>query len=415
MVKRHLEESWHCMKKNIKITPEGTRDLLFEECLARREAEGKLSDLFVCRGYSEVMTPGIEFYDVFDAMPMAVPSDGMYKLTDDKGRLLVMRPDNTMPIARLTATRLQNAALPVRLYYAQDVYHLNHGLTGRNDQQFQAGVELIGVAGKRADLEVLSLAAEAVRLFADGEETSFRIEIGHIGFFNALIAALNVEQEIQDDIRELIESKNYAALSDKLDTLPADETVDAIRRLPRLFGGEEVLEKARKLSRNAEARQALDYLSGLYKTLCHLGLRDQVMIDLGMVHRNEYYTGVIFRGYVEGSGDAVVSGGRYDTLLQQFGSPLPATGFGVNVDALTKVMLDKGEVEPPMLPEALVFALPDQEAAALKRVNDLIGEGMLCEFSIFDTLEETLEYARQRQIPQVFAVKAESDTEVYEI
>ena len=65
------------------------------------------------------------------------------------------------------------------------------------------------------------------------------------------------------------------------------------------------------------------------------------MIDLGMVHRNEYYTGVIFRGYVEGSGDAVVSGGRYDTLLQQFGSPLPATGFGVNVDALTKVMLDK--------------------------------------------------------------------------
>lgn len=403
------------MKKNIKITPEGTRDLLFEECLARREAEGKLSDLFVCRGYSEVMTPGIEFYDVFDAMPMAVPSDGMYKLTDDKGRLLVMRPDNTMPIARLTATRLQNAALPVRLYYAQDVYHLNHGLTGRNDQQFQAGVELIGAAGKRADLEVLSLAAEAVRLFADGEETSFRIEIGHIGFFNALIASLNVEQEIQDDIRELIESKNYAALSDKLDTLPADETVDAIRRLPRLFGGEEVLEKARKLSRNAEARQALDYLSGLYKTLCHLGLRDQVMIDLGMVHRNEYYTGVIFRGYVEGSGDAVVSGGRYDTLLQQFGSPLPATGFGVNVDALTKVMLDKSEVDPPMLPEALVFALPDQEAAALKRVNDLIGEGMLCEFSIFDTLEETLEYARQRQIPQVFAVKAEGDTEVYEI
>ena len=403
------------MKKNIKITPEGTRDLLFEECLARREAEGKLSDLFVCRGYSEVMTPGIEFYDVFDAMPMAVPSDGMYKLTDDKGRLLVLRPDNTMPIARLTATRLQNAALPVRLYYAQDVYHLNHGLTGRNDQQFQAGVELIGAAGKRADLEVLSLAAEAVRLFADGEETSFRIEIGHIGFFNALIAALNVEQEIQDDIRELIESKNYAALSDKLDTLPADETADAIRRLPRLFGGEEVLEKARKLSRNAEARQALDYLSGLYKTLCHLGLRDQVMIDLGMVHRNEYYTGVIFRGYVEGSGDAVVSGGRYDTLLQQFGSPLPATGFGVNVDALTKVMLDKSEVDPPMLPEALVFALPDQEAAALKRVNDLIGEGMLCEFSIFDTLEETLEYARQRQIPQVFAVKAESDTEVYEI
>ena len=403
------------MKKTMKITPEGTRDLLFEECMARREAEGKLSDLFVCRGYSEVMTPGIEFYDVFDAMPMAIPADGMYKLTDDKGRLLVMRPDNTMPIARLTATRLQNAVLPVRLYYAQDVYHLNHGLTGRNDQQFQAGVELIGAAGMRADLEMLSLAAEAIRLFADGEDTSFRIEIGHIGFFNALIAALEVEGEVRDEIRELIESKNYAALSDKLDALPADETVNAIRRLPRLFGGEEVLEKAATLCRNREAAQALEYLSRLYQSLCRLGLRDQVMIDLGMVHRNEYYTGVIFRGYVEGSGDAVVSGGRYDTLLQQFGPALPATGFGVNVDALTKVMLDKGEVDPPMAPEALVYAQPGQEGAALKRVNDLIGEGMLCEFSVFDGLEETLAYARERQIPQVFAVGEAGETEIYEI
>ena len=403
------------MKKTMKITPEGTRDLLLEECMARREAEGKLSDLFVCRGYSEVMTPGIEFYDVFDAMPMAIPADGMYKLTDDKGRLLVMRPDNTMPIARLTATRLQNAVLPVRLYYAQDVYHLNHGLTGRNDQQFQAGVELIGAAGMRADLEMLSLAAEAIRLFADGEDTSFRIEIGHIGFFNALIAALEVEGEVRDEIRELIESKNYAALSDKLDALPADETVNAIRRLPRLFGGEEVLEKAATLCRNREAAQALEYLSRLYQSLCRLGLRDQVMIDLGMVHRNEYYTGVIFRGYVEGSGDAVVSGGRYDTLLQQFGPALPATGFGVNVDALTKVMLDKGEVDPPMAPEALVYAQPGQEVAALKRVNDLIGEGMLCEFSVFDGLEETLAYARERQIPQVFAVGEAGETEIYEI
>lgn len=403
------------MKKTMKITPEGTRDLLFEECMARREAEGKLSDLFVCRGYSEVMTPGIEFYDVFDAMPMAIPADGMYKLTDDKGRLLVMRPDNTMPIARLTATRLQNAVLPVRLYYAQDVYHLNHGLTGRNDQQFQAGVELIGAAGMRADLEMLSLAAEAIRLFADGEDTSFRIEIGHIGFFNALIAALEVEGEVRDEIRELIESKNYAALSDKLDALPADETVNAIRRLPRLFGGEEVLEKAATLCRNREAAQALEYLSRLHQSLCRLGLRDQVMIDLGMVHRNEYYTGVIFRGYVEGSGDAVVSGGRYDTLLQQFGPALPATGFGVNVDALTKVMLDKGEVDPPMAPEALVYAQPGQEVAALKRVNDLIGEGMLCEFSVLDGLEETLAYARERQIPQVFAVGEAGETEIYEI
>ena len=122
------------MRKNRRITPEGTRDLLFEECLARREVEDRLSNLFVQRGFSEVMTPGIEFYDVVPGDNEAIAPESVYKLTDNKGRLLVIRPDSTMPIARLTATRLQNAPLPLRLYYAQDVFRLNHGLGGHNDQ-----------------------------------------------------------------------------------------------------------------------------------------------------------------------------------------------------------------------------------------------------------------------------------------
>ena len=103
------------MRQNIRITPEGTRDLLFDECLARWEAESLLADLFVCHGFSEVMTPGLEFFDVFQAGHPAIPAESMYKLTDSKGRLLVMRPDSTLPIARLTATRLRQAALPIRL------------------------------------------------------------------------------------------------------------------------------------------------------------------------------------------------------------------------------------------------------------------------------------------------------------
>ena len=404
------------MRKTMKVTPEGTRDLLFEESLARREAEGKLSDLFMCRGFSEVMTPGIEFYDVFRGDDMAIPADEMYKLSDNKGRLLVMRPDNTMPIARLVATRMKEAPLPIRLYYAQDVFHLNHGLNGHNDQEFQAGVELLGASGSRADLEIIALAAEALRLFtAEGEGQSFRIEIGHIGFFNALISRLEAEAEVRDEIRQLIERKNYAALSDVLDTLPAGPTVDAIRRLPRMFGGEEVLAQARTLCPDSRVQEPLDYLARLYKALCALGLSEQVMIDLGMVHRNEYYTGVIFRGYMEGSGETVVSGGRYDTLLQQFGLDLPAIGFGVNVDAMTKLMLDREEVDPPMPPEILVFAQKGAEIAALKKVDELTGEGLFCEFSVLDTLEDSLRYAEMRSIARVFAVSGTDKVEVYEI
>lgn len=393
------------MKKYMRNTPEGTRDLLFEECLARRKAESVLSDLFLRRGFSEVMTPGVEFYDVFDAGQPVLPPENMYKLTDAKGRLLVMRPDSTMPIARLTATRLKDAPLPLRLYYTQDVYHLNHGLTGRNDQEFQAGIELIGAKGERADLEVIALAAQSLRLCGIG---NFRIEIGHVGFFHSLVGGLDVGEDVRDDIRTLIEGKNYAALNDLLDTLAPSGTVDAIRSLPRLFGGEEVLEAAAPLCRNGRTREALDYLAGLYKKLRALGL-DQVMIDLGLVHRNEYYTGVIFRGYIQGSGDTVLSGGRYDNLIRQFGSDLPATGFGINVDSLTKVMLAGGRIGAPKPPEVLVHALEGYETEALNRVDALCGEGAVCEFSAFGTVEEALAYAAKRGIPKVAVVGKETE------
>lgn len=397
------------MKKNLRNTPEGTRDLLFEECLARREAESILSDLFIRRGFSEVMTPGIEFFDVFDAGQPALPPENMYKLTDAKGRLLVMRPDSTMPIARLTATRLKNEPIPLRLYYTQSVYHLNHGLTGHSDQEFQAGIELIGASGERADLEVIALAVESLRLCRIED---FRIEIGHVGFFYSLISELDVDEEIRDSIRTFIEVKNYAALGDMLDTLEPSETVEAIRRLPRLFGGEEVLEAAAPLCHNERTRSALAYLASLYKKLKELGI-SQVMIDLGLIHRNEYYTGVIFRGYIQGSGDTVLSGGRYDNLLSRFGSDLPATGFGINVDSITKVMLDNGEIDPPMSPEVLVHALKGYETKALKKVDELCEEGTLCEFSVFETVEQAKAYAEKRCIPCVMAVGDEIET--YEI
>lgn len=400
------------MRKNRRITPQGTRDLLFEDCLARREVENRLSDLFVQRGFSEVMTPGIEFYDVVPGDNEAIAPESVYKLTDNKGRLLVIRPDSTMPIARLTATRLQNARLPLRLYYAQDVFRLNHGMAGHNDQIFQAGVELIGMTGRLADLEVLSLAAQSLR---ECVGDNFRLEIGHVGFFRSLVEQLDVEDEIRDEIRTLVESKNYAALSDRLDTLPAGDAVAALRRLPRLFGGEEVLAEARTFCHTDESRKALDYLAPLYKALKDFGLSDNVMMDLGLVHPQEYYTGVIFRGYVEGSGDTVVSGGRYDTLLRQFGPDLPATGFGVNVDSLMKVMLDQGKIDPALPPEVLVAAKPGCEVEALQKVNELVEDGVLCEFSLFDTLEASQAYAEDRRVGKLMYVGHADDVQEYEL
>ena len=142
------------MKRYDLITPEGTRDLLFEGCLARRMVEDRLSKLFEGFGYSEVVTPGIEFYDLFMGSSRNFQQESLYKLTDSKGRLIVMRPDSTIPIARLASTRLKGAKLPLRLYYNQSIFENNSLLKGRSDEVVQAGIELIGGENsKRADYE----------------------------------------------------------------------------------------------------------------------------------------------------------------------------------------------------------------------------------------------------------------------
>ena len=197
------------MKLYNKITPEGTRDLLFEACAARRLAEEKLEEVFASHGYQEAVTPGVEFYDVFDPHRSGISQEVLYKMSDPKGRLLVLRPDTTTPIARLAATRLQNMEKPMRFYYSQPIYRNNPSLTGRSNETIEAGVELLGAGGRRADIEAVALAVQAMESCLPG----FRMEIGHAGFFRALAAELPITEEEREELRSTIESKNYAALS----------------------------------------------------------------------------------------------------------------------------------------------------------------------------------------------------------
>ena len=224
------------MKNYSKITPEGTKDLLFEECLANRTVSSILGSVFSNRGFHEVLTPGIEFYDLFSEEISGIPMEYMFKMSDSKGRLMVVRPDSTLPIARMVSTRLMNERHPIRLYYNQRVYRYNPGLTGRSNEVMQTGIELIGARGKRADIETITTAIEALsRCVPD-----YRIEIGNASFFKALAKNLPVSDEKREKIRKYIESKNYSALNSALDKLEQTEAVSVIRRLPRLFGGVEV-------------------------------------------------------------------------------------------------------------------------------------------------------------------------------
>ena len=184
------------MRTYSRITPEGARDILFEECRGRREIQRRLSWAFALRGYREVMTPGLEYYDVFSLPGAALPQREMYKTTDNRGRLVVFRPDSTLPIARMAASRLQGQCKPLRLYYDQTIYRNRPDLSGRSDECAQMGVELMGAAGLGADLEVISLAAQALEACAPG----FRMELGHGGLFRILADELPLSPEQKEEI-----------------------------------------------------------------------------------------------------------------------------------------------------------------------------------------------------------------------
>lgn len=394
------------MKNYYKITPEGTRDFLFEECTAINKVGHIITDVFRSKGYHEALTPGLEFFDAFTRGSSGIQQEDMYKLTDNKGRLLVIRPDLTVPIARMAATRLQKETRPIRLYYNQTVYRNNPALTGRSNEVRQAGIELIGAGGKRADLEVIVTAIEALQKIVP----DFRIELGHAGFFQSLAQQLPVSDIVREEIRLSIESKNYSALDTILDSLEQTSTVAAIRRLPRLFGGEEILSEASALFEGTQARHALSDLKELYLSLSHLCMGDRLIIDLGLVQRNDYYSDMVFSGYVEGSGDAVLIGGRYDKLFDTFDMPMPAAGFGINVDALSKIMLEKGAVEQNKAPDVLVHADDGYEMAAINQSRFYTLSGLTCEYSVFTSREEALSYAKRRGIKKVCFVNEEHET-----
>ena len=328
------------MKKYDRITPEGTKDLLFLECEAQRKITETLRSTFEEKGYHEVITPGIEFYDVFSSNSRYFPQESIYKLIDHKGRLLAMRPDSTIPIARLTATKLKGHALPIRLYYGQRVYRQQPELRGRSSEIMQMGVELVGLSSYESDIEILATGMEAL---ASCCVDDFRIELGHIGIYKLLMDNLKATPEQKETIHDLIVSKNYAGLSDVLEGFPESRTAELLKELPKLFGGREALELARKLfaGYDNELLEMLSYLERIFQGLMGRNL-DKVMIDFGLVHQADYYSSLIFRGYISSAGEPVLSGGRYDELFKDFGESLPATGFGINVDQLAAGLLKDG-------------------------------------------------------------------------
>lgn len=372
------------MKKTIG-TPEGTRDRLFAECSAARQIRHAATDVFRRHGYSELTTPNVEYYDVITTTGHPLPQESMMKIVDRTGKILVMRPDNTVAIGRVAATKLHSLPLPLRLYYDQTVFRSDDINTGARSEMDQCGVELLGASGIRADLEVITL---AIRTMEACGLQDYHVEIGHAGYFTALLEMLSLPEEKQVELRELVEQKNFVAYSQWLSPYRDTEAGRALLALPRLFGGAEVLDKAGTLCSAPGAEAVVEYLTTLYRVLQAAGLSDRVRFDLSLVQSIEYYTGMIFRGYGQGAGSSVLSGGRYDKLIGHFGKDIPATGFALDVEAVADCLL-KEEHEKP---ETLIW----YSLTKLGRAMELLGDqkAQTAMLSCAPDLEKAREEAR---------------------
>ncbi len=363
-------------------TPLGAQDRLFDACASRRRLEAITAGFLEGRGYREVMTPTVELFDLFVRTGLPLAAESMVKFSDRDGRLVVLRPDSTMPMARVAASKLVAEPLPLRLYYMQDIFRSDVAHAGLRTSIHQAGIELFGADGLRADLEVLALGAGLLETLSPAK---FRIEIGHAGLFSSMLEALPVDEETRENLRRLIEQKNFAALGDLLHEIGDSPITDAIGRLCMLFGGTEVFNEVGYLLVNG-ALSALDELKAVMDALTRAGLNRHFQLDFGLVHQLEYYTGLIFRGYIEGVGHPVLAGGRYNGLMSSLNRPTPAIGFAIDLDALSENM------SPPLQTgkKTLIHFSENSLATALAL---MAGEGRFA-LSPCETYEESVELAR---------------------
>ncbi len=316
--------------------PAGLRDLLPDHSAHLAELSARLHEVFSAAGYRRVLLPTLERLEVVELGLSPAALAGVLKFVEPgSGEVVAIRPDITPQIARLYAARPDALPAPARLCYDGPVLRAHEARAGRPREVYQAGVELLGLGGRRADAEALGLLARA--LDAVGLSGAV-VEVGHARFAPEVISAAGLEPAARAEAEAALSRKDEAALGAL--ARKARGAAWARQALPLLAGlyGDDALERAREVAGAIPgAAAALAEVEAAVKLARRSGL-GEVAVDLGEVRGLGYYTGLTFAGHAPGAGSAVAAGGRYDALLARFGRPGPAIGFAVDLEFATQAL-----------------------------------------------------------------------------
>nr|WP_318685133.1 ATP phosphoribosyltransferase regulatory subunit [uncultured Acetatifactor sp.] len=374
------------MNKQLLHTPEGVRDIYGEEYARKLSVETVMKNKINSYGYEDIQTPTFEFFDVFSREVGTTPSRELYKFFDKEGNTLVLRPDFTPSIARCAAKYFMEEQIPMRFSYMGNTFTNTSNLQGKLKEVTQMGAELINDASVEADAEMISLVIEALK--CTGLE-NFRISIGEMEYFKGLCEEAGLDAETELALRECISGKNYFATQEILSARSvAEPYCSVLLKIADLFGDMRSLSEARKMAGNPRSKAAVDRLEKLHEVLKLYGVEKYVSFDLGMLSKYNYYTGVIFKAYTYGIGDAVVKGGRYDDLLSHFGKAAPAIGFVVVIDDLMEALYGQ-RVKIPLSPSKTVITYTSCDfAEKLTEARQLRGQGKAVELIPERTVDE---------------------------
>ncbi|MBU9674177.1 ATP phosphoribosyltransferase regulatory subunit [Planococcus sp. CP5-4] len=317
-------------------------------------------------GYELLQTPTLEYYETIGKIS-AISDDALFKLLDNQGKTLVLRPDMTSPIARVAASKLLREKMPIRLGYYSNVFRAQKREGGRPAEFEQMGVELIGDDSLYADAEVISLAWDILKELGVG---SARTVIGHTRLLELILADFGLDAEQSGKVRELFVAKNGVGVEQLAKKLPIPE--NKLASFLKLMQATTVADWKRWINEeNEEQRELYHDMERLEGLLGRNGLGDAITFDISFSSHMTYYTGLVFEFYGAGSGFPLGSGGRYDGLMEQFGLQVGATGFGLRVDRL----LESVTAEKTEQPHTLILFDEQSEQNAFDKAQQIRNSG----------------------------------------
>lgn len=324
-----------------KITlPQGVRDILPDEARKIALVEDSALGVFSSHGFERVITPLLEYVDVLTLGMGSNLKDRVLKFIEPStGRIMAIRPDITPQIARVAATRLKGSKLPLKLCYSENILRCDE--SGKSKEVIQTGAEYITAGpAPETDAEMVVMAIEAIKKTGLKD---FKIDIGDVGFLRAILGGLKITDKDKGLIKQSIAKKDSSALERQLDGLGnslSKREKGLLMNLTTLYGEADIIEKAKDSANDKKTSASLEYLGSVTKILENRGFTGHITIDLGEVRGFDYYTGIIFEGFARGIGSPILSGGRYDTLLEKYGYPSAATGFAFDIESIVAA-LDK--------------------------------------------------------------------------